>query len=295
MRKLICLTIFFINGCVTPSQFVIETPDNDQIRYAKSEILTKGNIYTNSLSKDQKLNRLGRVRDRLNMPAKRLCLALGERSSSSCDWEVYYHDEPEINAYAREGEDGNEVVIFMGVLDHTHSDEELALIVAHEMSHHILNHIADDTGFTLGEIIGILAGFSIIGDDGYDPDDVTLGEMTDLLRLGKNIGGAFDRPQFSRSQESEADFLAIQILDDANYNLSKAKQGLINVAASSEDTGSYPAFLSTHPSGPQRLATFNNNMNLLTRSILTSKIYSWCLEQVLWMQQTYSCNQYVKE
>ena len=294
MRKFICIAIFFINGCVTPPQFIVEAPNNDQIRTAQNEIKVRGNIYTNNLSKDQKLARLGRVRDRLNMPAERLCLALAE--NRNCDWQVFYQDEPMINAFAREGDNGNEVVIFMGVLDHTHSDEELAFIVAHEMSHHILNHISDDSGFTIGETIGILAGLAIIGDDDYDPDNVTLEEMTDLLGLTKNIGGAFDRPQFSRSQESESDFLAIQILDDAKYDLDKAKQGLINIAASVEDTSSYPAFLSSHPSGPQRLASFNSNTQSSKRAVLVDKIRSWCQSQAVWLEgNAYNCKQYEEE
>ena len=291
MKKLIFLAILFINGCVTAPQFIIDAPDVDQTRAAKIEILRKGNIYTNNLSRSEKLDRLGRVRDKLNTPAKRLCLALGERERSNCNWEVYYHDEPEINAFAKEGEDGNEVVIYMGVLDHTHSDEELAFIVAHEMSHHILNHINDDTGFTVGEGIGILLGLALIGDDDYDADSATLENMTDLIGLTKNIGGAFDRPQYSRSQENESDFLAIQILYDANYDLNKAKQGLINIAASAEDTSSYPAFLASHPSGPQRLASFNSNMQSSKRTILINKIRSWCESQVSGAI-LYNCNQY---
>lgn len=295
MKKFIFLAILFINGCVTAPQFVVETPDNDQTRDAKSEILRKGNIYTNNLSRRQKLDRLERVKDKLNTPAKRLCLALGERESSNCNWEVYYLDEPEINAFATEGEDGNEVVIYMGVLDHTHSDEELAFIVAHEMSHHILNHISDDTGFTVGEGIGILLGLALIGDDDYDADSATVEDMTDLIGLTKNIGGAFDRPQYSRSQENESDFLAIQILYDANYDLNKAKQGLINIAASAEDTSSYPAFLASHPSGPQRLASFNSNMQSSKRTILINKIRSWCdgTNQLYRMHDAYNCKQYI--
>ena len=184
----------------------------------------------------------------------------------------------------------------MGVLDHTHSDEELAFIVAHEMSHHILNHINDDTGFTVGEGIGILLGLALIGDDDYDADSATLENMTDLIGLTKDIGGVFDRPQYSRSQENESDFLAIQILHDANYDLNKAKQGLINIAASAEDTSSYPAFLASHPSGPQRLASFNSNMQLSNRTILINKIRSWCNANSRWNDSYYNCsNQYTEE
>jgi len=288
MKKLLLLTMIFIGGCVVPPQFVIDTPSGDQVRSAQNEISRKGNIYKNNLSRSQKLNRLTRVKNKLYSPAKRLCLALGERSN--CSWEVYYQDEPEINAYATEGDDGPEIVIFMGVLDHTHSDEELAFVVAHEISHHILNHISDDTGFTLGETIGILAGLAIIGDDDYDPDAVSLEDMTDLLGLTKNIGGAFDRPQYSRSQESESDYLAIQILDDANYDLNMAKQGIINIAASSENTSSSPPFLGSHPSGPQRLASFNSNMKVSNREILINKINIWCNETTSWNRRNFNCS-----
>ena len=293
MRKLLLLSMIFIGGCVVPPQFVIDTPSDDQVRSAQNEISRKGRIYENNLSRDEKIDRLTRVKNQLYTPAKRLCLALAERTN--CDWEVFYQDEPQINAYATEGEDGPEVVIFMGVLNHTHSDEELAFVVAHEISHHILNHISDDTGFTIGETIGILAGLAIIGDDDYDPDAVSLEDMTDLLGLTKNIGGAFDRPQYSRSQENESDYLAIQIIDDAGYDLDKAKQGLINIAASAQDTSGYPSFLGTHPSGPQRLASFNSNSRISNRSEIIEKIRNWCDIQQYSIKESYDCYQFYNQ
>ena len=38
-----------------------------------------------------------------------------------------------------------------------------------------------------------MAGLAIIGDDDYDEDSVTLEDMTDLIGLTKNIGGASSR------------------------------------------------------------------------------------------------------
>ena len=292
MKHLVLLSVFFLNACVVPPQFVIDTPSDDQVRSAQNEITRKGNIYSNNLSRDEKINRLTRVKNKLYRPAKRLCLALGERSN--CEWTVFYQDDPQINAFATEGDEGAEVVIYMGVLNHTHSDEELAFVVAHEISHHLLNHISDDTGFTLGETIGILAGLAIIGDDDYDEDAVSLEDMTDLLGLTKNIGGAFDRPQFSRSQESESDYLAIQILDDARYDLNRAKQGIINITASNEDTSNSPVFLGSHPSGPQRVASFNENIQRSNRTVLINKIIVWCNETESWNQRNFNCSDYIK-
>jgi len=47
-------------------------------------------------------------------------------------------ENPTINAYT----DGTKVVIYRGMLDYVQNDDELALVLAHEIAHDMLKHVA---------------------------------------------------------------------------------------------------------------------------------------------------------
>ena len=273
ISALSALLLILISGCVTSPQFSVEKPTKNEISTANNEIRAFGETESNNMWKFRKINRLDRVKEELDKPAKRLCLALSERAPWECEWQVSVDDNPDFNAYAT---DTNKIVMYMGTLNYTHSDEELAFVLAHEMSHHITDHIQDSTGLTLAEGLGLLAGLYIIGKGEENIDE---GDYVDIVSTTTNIGSALSRPSYNRKQEREADFLALQILDDAGYNLAKAKQALINVSLMSKDKTIRSGFFSSHPSGSERLASFKKSMDPKSRIKLINKVKAWCSKQ----------------
>ena len=101
--------------------------------------------------------------------------------------------------------------------------------------------------------------------------DQDAGALTKLLQvpghflpapgIGRQLGAEIGQRVFSVEQEEEADFLAAHILYRAGYDLDVARQMLLKIGTKSDKGES--SFLSTHPSGPERLAGFDKTIALV--------------------------------
>jgi predicted Zn-dependent protease len=252
-HKPILFVLPFLVSCVTAPSYEVISPTSSELLTARSQIQKEGSLIENGLSRSQNLNRINRVSNSLLVNARRLCQIIGEKSISECDYEVYYDEADEFNAYATEQDGENQIFISMGLLKYLQSDDELALVIGHEIGHHILNHFDDQAGFTVGEGVGLLISVAIlgsgIGDGSVDPQ--TVSDVTGTLTT---VGGAFDRPQFNRSQESEADLIGLRILLLSGYEHEKAANLLVTMASQNVSNN----FFSSHPAGDVRLANFMN-------------------------------------
>jgi len=162
-----------------------------------------------------------------------------------CNWEITQKVDMSFNAYATIEEGKNKVVLYTGLVSGVYYEEELAFVLAHEIGHHLANHINESkltsyAGMAVGSVLGTLV---------LDPI------------AGALYGGAIARNTFSISQEIEADFIAMQLLKDSGYNLEKAKMVLLRMNRMSSDF--YTEWLDSHPSGPDRILIFNENINEL--------------------------------
>lgn len=146
----------------------------------------------------------------------------------ACGYPVVFSENDAVNAYA----DGEKVVVFSGLLRLLTSDEELALVVAHEISHNTLGHI---TKKQLNSIPGLIA-------------DIL------LASVGVYSGGAFSKATsnvFSKEFEAEADYSGLYILARAGMDISNAANLWRRMAA--EHPGSiYAQYGASHPSSPER-------------------------------------------
>ena len=108
-----------------------------------------------------------------------------------------------LNAFA----DGTNVYFTMGMLRFVENDDELALILSHEMAHNIRGHIESQQtnmliGGLIGAVIGGLAGSS----------DTTFSD------IGQQAGAM----AFSQEFESEADYVGVYLAGRAGYDVSQA-------------------------------------------------------------------------
>jgi hypothetical protein len=76
------------------------------------------------------------------------------RSVPGCFGRVRLARNPRVNAFSN----GHDVLITTAMLDYVHSDDELALIVGHELAHFILGHPPMHTGDKLLASVGIRSG-----------------------------------------------------------------------------------------------------------------------------------------
>jgi metalloendopeptidase OMA1, mitochondrial len=177
---------------------------------------------------------------------------VGERISKvvfwdmpDADWEFVVFDQPQINAFAMAG---GKVGVFTGLFKIAKTDDELASVIAHEIAHVTAKHVheklsrelAVSTVGTVGMIGGIAGGAS----------GLTVNALSEVYGLTTGISGfAFDR-----AKEKEADYVGLMYMARAGYDPQAAIRVLEALESqSANDPVQQPAFLSTHPSHPERI------------------------------------------
>jgi predicted Zn-dependent protease len=161
---------------------------------------------------------------RIRAVAKRLipqAPAWNDRAAS-WNWEVNLIGSNQINAFCMPG---GKIVFYSGILDQLRlTDDEIAMVMGHEMAHALREHARE--------------------------------------RLAKdaltNVGAQLLSLKFSRSDESEADLVAMEIAARAGYDPRAAitlwkKMGRAGKA-------SPPQWISTHPSSSTRIARLQKNL-----------------------------------
>jgi predicted Zn-dependent protease len=143
-----------------------------------------------------------------------------------------------VNAFATLG--GN-IVIFQGLINELDSENELAMIIAHEIAHIKNRHPIQ----SLGRSTIISLGLSLmIGNSATNPI-----ENSGLLTLLK----------FSRDMEHEADKDGLEALNQCYGHINGATGVFEKLEKmQQEESLTVPAFLSTHPLNDERISNINS-------------------------------------
>lgn len=145
------------------------------------------------------------------------------------EYDFYVVDDPELNAFALPG---GKIFINSGAILKTHSEAELAGLLAHELSHAVLSH-----GFqmvTNGNLINSIAGVIPIPEVG-----------------GIAAGLAFS--SYSRQMERQADILGTQLLSAAGYAADGLHNLMITLQAETADRGTTLQWFASHPAPAERV------------------------------------------
>lgn len=160
-------------------------------------------------------------------------------------WHFMLLDSEELNAMACPG---GFVFICRGLLDLAATEDELACILAHEVSHVSLQH-----GVKSVESAKWVDAFTLLGTEAasqYGSDEIR--DLTDNFGdIASDITSSLITKGYSRTSETEADQYAVLIAAAAGYDPS----GLVEVLErmSDMDNRSGPGFWQTHPSPEDRL------------------------------------------
>jgi predicted Zn-dependent protease len=157
-------------------------------------------------------------------------------------WELrIIKDDSTLNAFCIAG---GYIYVYTGLIKFLDSEAELAGVMAHEIAHaecrHTTMRMVSEYGISL--IISIMAG----------------GDMTFLVNIGKEILGL----SFSRSDEAQADEMAVTYLYDTNYD-PRAVGGFFKKMIVKQKDAKIPEFLSTHPSSENRVNDIENTWKKL--------------------------------
>jgi Zn-dependent protease with chaperone function len=159
-------------------------------------------------------------------------------------WEINLLGSKQINAFCMPG---GKIAIYTGILDQLQlTDDEAAMVMGHEIAHAVREHararIAKEQG--TGALLSL--GAQLFG----------LGQ---LGNVAANIGTQLITLRFSRDDEIEADLVGLEMGARAAYR-PEGSVTLWEKMGKASGGNSGPAFLSTHPTGPDRLARLRDNI-----------------------------------
>jgi predicted Zn-dependent protease len=176
-------------------------------------------------------------------PAMNLC---HEMNVGVCDWRFQMSRNRDLNA----GAIGyGQVVLNRGIVEYANNEEEVCLVVAHEIGHHAANHVARGAG---NRMIGAMLGVAVVAVAGaIAGSSPGSGATRSAAQLGATLGSL----SYSKEQEREADYMAALILYRAGLDLDKARGLLVTMASGSGRMET--TFLDSHPAGPERVAAWD--------------------------------------
>jgi peptidase M48 ste24p len=158
-------------------------------------------------------------------------------------WEYNLVESPEVNAWCMPG---GKIVVYTGILPVTKNEAGLAVVMGHEVAHALADHGAQRMSASTLQQIGAVAGsvaLQVTNKSQYN-------ELFSLAYgVGTNVGVMLP---FSRSNETEADAIGIQIMAIAGYDPAEAPELWKRMTALKGGKESNP-LLSTHPSDASRI------------------------------------------
>ena len=166
-----------------------------------------------------------------------------EREIANFRWEFNLMRDEAVNAFCMPG---GKIVVYEGLLPLVSSEDELAVVVGHEVAHAVAKHSNE----RMSQEILTHFGVSFV--------DMALSNRTEVMRqvsasvLGLGSQLVVTLP-YSRKHECEADEIGLIFMTLAGYDPGSALTFWKKMEALSGNSGSSD-FLSTHPSDSKRIA-----------------------------------------
>jgi Zn-dependent protease with chaperone function len=159
-------------------------------------------------------------------------------------WEVNLIGSNSINAFCMPG---GKIALFTGILDKLKlTDDEVAMVIGHEMAHALREHARERIAKSQGTGALLSLGAQLFG----------LGGLGDMAA---NIGTQLLTLKFSRDDEIEADLVGLEMGARTGF-APRASVSLWDKMSRASNSAGAPGFLSTHPTGPDRMRRLEENI-----------------------------------
>ena len=160
-------------------------------------------------------------------------------------WEVALLGSPQLNAFCMPG---GKIAFYYGILEQLKlTDDEVAMIMGHEMAHALREHAREQIGKQTATRGAIEIGAALLG----------IGSGGRLLA---DLGGQLLSLRFGREDESEADLIGLELAARSGYDPAAGISLWRKMGEAAAKRGSPPELLSTHPSGPHRITDIQANL-----------------------------------
>ncbi len=207
------------------------------ILVSKDEVSQMGIASYREMQSKVPATRNVRTSSYVNCVAQRVTAEAGEGA-----WEVTTFESKELNAFALPG---GKIGVYTGLLTAATNQDQLATVIGHEVAHVLSNHSAERLSDQMAAGLGSQIAGAVTG---YDPQ---------LFALAGNV---FFLLPYSRTHESEADILGLELMARAGFDPRQAIPLWQNMAR--ESAGKPAEFLSTHPSDETRIRQLSDHLSV---------------------------------
>lgn len=236
----------FLTGCASSTHQSVSGVSRSQFLLlpASTVVNMSAKSYGQTLQEAQKKNTLNadpmllsRVKNISNRLIKQV--SVFRPDAIYWNWEVNVEKNAQLNAYCMPG---GKIMVYSGLADKLNAtDDELAAVIGHEISHALREHGRERMSQAYIQQFGLQALAAYIG-----------GSAGNMAAKSADMGSQlfFSLPN-GREQEREADRMGLELAARAGYHPQAAVTLWQKMAAVNK--GAPPEFLSTHPSSEHRI------------------------------------------
>ena len=160
-------------------------------------------------------------------------------------WEVNLIGSKQLNAWCMPG---GKIAFYTGILEQLQlNDDEVAMIMGHEMAHALREHARERLAKSKATSMGLSVASQLLG----------LGQLGDVAA---NVGTQLLTLKYSRDDETEADLVGLEIAARGGFKPEASVQLWKKMLGATGGGKGQPSFLSTHPSGNNRIQELEANL-----------------------------------
>jgi predicted Zn-dependent protease len=244
------LTALSLGACSTTTEqgavgverrqlLLVSSAELDQAAAAQYQDVLKEQTPKGNVNKDpQQVERVRGITKRL-IPQT----AVFRKDALDWKWEVNVLTSPQVNAWCMPG---GKIAVYTGIIEKLQiTDDELAAVLGHEISHALREHSRERASQQVAAGVG--ASLAGVLADIFVPGTGQLGAAA--AGVGGQVGVLLP---YSRLHETEADRMGVELAARAGYD-PRAAIALWQKMAKLSGGGAPPALLSTHPSNEARI------------------------------------------
>ncbi len=255
MRKLLAavfamLTLLVV-GCQSSTDSGVTKTTRKQLLLVPAETVNQqsAQAYRATLVKAQRLRRLDTTSpeaQRVVAIAQRLAnqVSVFRPDATAWKWEVNTIKSDEVNAFCMPG---GKIAVFSGIIKKLNlTDDELAAVIGHEISHALREHSREKVSQQLLQqgavtLVGIATGSQI------------------QQGMAALISQYLISLPYSRTMETESDIMGMELMARAGFN-PEAAPNVWRKMAKLQKGQTPPQFLSTHPSDQTRITNLEKTL-----------------------------------
>jgi predicted Zn-dependent protease len=239
------MVLLLLGACTSTTQTGTVGVERKQLMLVSSAEMEQGALqaYTQTVGEAKQkgtLNQNPQEVGRVRAVAARLIpqTAVFRPDAPGWKWEVNVVSSKEINAWCMPG---GKIVFYTGLIETMRlTDDEMAAVMGHEISHALREHGAERASQQIASQTAAGVASSLLG----------LGQGgADLAGIIANV--TYNLP-YSRIQESEADTMGVELAARAGYD-PRAAIALWQKMSEATQGGGPPKLLSTHPANEDRI------------------------------------------